>query len=59
MRRNYKMQVEGSYDSMNSFMEYLEGLSDVVVFDDFDLRSSATGTGSRHRASLTLSVIGY
>ncbi len=59
VKRGYKMQIEGDYDGMSSFLEYLEGLSDVVVVDAFDYRSSVTRSDSNHRASLSVSVIGY
>lgn len=59
VRRSYKLQLEGSYSGFSSFLEYLEELSDVVLIESFDYRSSAAGTGSRHRANLSVSVIGY
>ena len=59
VRRAYKMQIEGDYEGLTSFMRYLEGLSDLTVVEEFDYRSSVLGSGSKHRASLEVSVIGY
>lgn len=59
VKRGYKMQIEGDYEGMSSFLEYLESMSDVVVVDAFDYRSSVTRSDSKHRASLSVSVIGY
>ncbi len=59
VKRSYKMQIEGSYEGLASFFEYIEGLSDVVIVEGFDYRSSAVSRNSRHRASVSISVIGY
>ena len=60
MRRTYKMQLEGKYKGLTSFFEYLERMSDVVLVEAFDVRSSAlTSSGSKHKGSLTVAVIGY
>ena len=59
VRREYKLQIEGEYRDMSEFLEYLEGLSDVVIVETFDIRSREMVSSSRHRAHLTLSVIGY
>ena len=59
VKREYKLQIEGNYEDLRAFMAYLEGLSDIAVMESFDFRSSELGRGSRHRASLELSVIGH
>lgn len=59
VRREYKMQIEGAYDEIVSFMGYLEELSDVVLLESFDIRSSVLGAGAEHRASVEVAVIGY
>ncbi|MFH1502639.1 MAG: type 4a pilus biogenesis protein PilO [Candidatus Eisenbacteria bacterium] len=59
VQRTYKLQLEGSYKGFSSFLEYLEHMSDVVIVEDLDFKSSALSTGSKHMGSLTVSVIGY
>jgi hypothetical protein len=59
VRREYKMQIEGAYDQLCAFMEYLEGLPEVVLVEGFDYRSSQLGAWPEHRASLDVAVIGY
>ncbi|MBD3348542.1 MAG: type 4a pilus biogenesis protein PilO [Candidatus Eisenbacteria bacterium] len=59
VKRSYKMQIEGDYEGLTSFMRYVEGLSDVAIVESFDCRSGVLGAGAKHRASLEISVIGY
>lgn len=59
VKRSYKLQVEGEYRDLSDFLAYLEGLSDVVLVESFDIRSSELLSTSRHRANLSLSVVSY
>jgi Tfp pilus assembly protein PilO len=58
-KRTYKMQIEGTYDGISSFLEYLERLTDLVLVESFDYRSGALSSASRHKGSLVVSVIGH
>lgn len=59
VRRSYKLQIEGDYRDISQFLAHLEGLSDVVLIESFDIRSSELLSSSRHRVNLSLAVIGY
>jgi len=59
VKRTYKLQIEGGYRSFVKFLEFLEGLPEVVLVTSFDLKSSALSASARSRADLEISVVGY
>jgi Tfp pilus assembly protein PilO len=59
MARSYKLQIDGEYRDLCALLVYFERLSDVVLVESFDIRSSELLSSSRHRANLSLAVISY
>jgi hypothetical protein len=59
MKRTYKLQIEGGYRSFVRFLEFLEGLPEVVLVTSFDLKSSILSASARNRADIEISVVGY
>lgn len=58
VKRTYKLQIEGSYRDFTSFLQYLEGLPEVVLVNTFDLKSSILTATPRNKADLEISVVG-
>jgi len=59
MKRTFKLTLEGGFGQFRRFMHFLETMPEVVIVHAFDYRSSTISAGSTHRATVTLSVIGY
>ena len=58
-RRAFKLEVEGGYRQFANFVRYLELLPEVVIVNSFELHSGRTGRGSKHTATLTVTVVGH
>jgi hypothetical protein len=58
VRRQFKMEVEGSYREFASLLRYLETMPEVVMLNTFELRSGTLRRTSDHTAIITLTVIG-
>ncbi len=55
----YMVELEGGYETILEFLEYLEGLPEVVEVGSMDLRSNKVISGNGHRTLLTFKVTGY
>ena len=58
-RRTFKLEVEGGYREFANFLRYMELLPEVVIVKSFELHSRQVRRGSKHSATLTVTVIGY
>jgi len=58
-RRTFKLEVEGGYRQFANFLRYMELLPEVVIVNSFDLHSRQVRRGSKHSATLTVTVIGH
>jgi len=58
-RRTFKLEVEGGYRQFASFLRYMELLPEVVIVNSFELHSRQVRRGSKHSATLMVTVIGY
>jgi Tfp pilus assembly protein PilO len=58
-RRTFKLEVEGGYRQFANFLRYLELLPEVVIINSFELHSKQVRRGSKHSATLMITVIGY
>ena len=58
-RRTFKLEVEGGYRQFANFLRYLELLPEVVIVNSFELHSGRAGRGSKHTATLVVTVIGH
>jgi len=58
-RRAFKLEVEGGYRQFANFLRYLELLPEVVIINSFELHSKQVRRGSKHSATLMITVIGH
>ncbi len=58
-RRTFKLEVEGGYREFANFLRYMELLPEVVIVKSFELHSRQVRRGSKHSATLTVTIIGY
>ncbi len=58
-RRTFKLEVEGGYRQFANFLRYMELLPEVVIVNSFELHSRQVRRGSKHSATLMVTVIGY
>lgn len=58
MRRQFKLEVDGSYREFASLLRYLETMPEVVLVNSFDLRSGTLRRKDDHTAIISLTVIG-
>ena len=58
-RRTFKLEVEGGYREFANFLRYMELLPEVVIVKSFELHSRQVRRGSKHSATLTVTVVGY
>lgn len=58
-RRTFKLEVEGGYREFANFLRYMEFLPEVVIVNSFELHSREMRRGSKHSATLMVTVIGY
>jgi len=56
-RRTFKLEVEGGYRQFASFLRYMELLPEVVIVNSFELHSRQVRRGSKHSATLMVTVI--
>jgi Tfp pilus assembly protein PilO len=59
VRRQFKLEVEGSFREFASLLRYLETMPEIVLINSFDLTSGALRKKDDHKAIITLTVIGY
>ncbi len=59
MQRTFKLTLEGGFQEFRGFMRFLETIPEIVIIHSYDYRSSSISSGSTHRATITLSAIGY
>ncbi len=55
----YMVELEGKYETILEFLDYLEELPEVVEIGSMDVRSNKVISGNGHRTLLTFKVTGY
>jgi len=58
-RRTFKLEVEGGYRQFANFLRYMELLPEVIIVNSFELHSKQVRRGSKHSATLMVTVIGH
>lgn len=58
-RGTYTVELEGQYETIIEFLDYLEKLPEVVVVKSIDMRSTKVVAGNGHRTHMTFTVTGY